>query len=443
MIRTAPSDPDQVIYGSALRWAWTLVEAGVLYYDPDRDAGLNDLVFAEFLPVPSGLDPSLKNWLERSRPRGPALAEIELSRLQEGPCVGVVGNRYAPPYLWGGLFHPVTGAANGVVRGGVEVDSLFGVNCLGFINDGPDVRPRVRVLGTLADKAGRSLSLRDFRESWTPEPGRNRHRLPGSASSAQSAVRSAAPPGECRLIVVAGHSTEAGKTTCARALVRGLRARGFPVTVEKKTGTACCRDWLSCLLDRTLESPLDPAAPLRLSLDLERTGGSDFVDALGVASDVSMPARRFARESAAYTARKLNAGASAFHVVELADGISHTTNQALLVEPAFRRRIDALVYCPLPSPEATAHFLVHVARLGLSPGTPVLLSGPLANESCHRLARLEVEHRWRIPVVPSATLTDAGWEPMGDGLAAALLDALGRIPESFQTTGSPQPEPAS
>lgn len=445
MIRTAGADPDHVIYGSALRRAWPLAEARVLRYDPAREAGLNDLVFGEFLPVPEGLDPSL-HWLERSRPCGPALADIELSPLQEGPCVGVVGNRYAPPHLWGGLFHPVTGACNGVVRGGVKIDSLFGVNCLGFTNDGPEIRPRVRVLGTLVDRTGRSLSLQDFREPWTPGPDRIRERqMEHPEFGRQSDSRSSAPSGECRLIVVAGHSTDAGKTMCARALVRGLRARGFTVTVEKKTGTACCRDWLSCLLDRTLAPPDEPAAaPFRMTLDLGRTGGSDFVDALGVASDVSIDPHHFARESAAYTARKLDGPDSAFHVVELADGISHITNHTLLAEPAFRWRIAALVYCPLPSAEATAHFLVHAAGLGLSPGTPVLLSGPLANEARHRLARLEVEHRWRTPVVPSATLTRAGWEPLGDDLAAALLDALGcEMPEPSRTAGSPEREPAS
>jgi hypothetical protein len=444
MIRTAVADPDQVIYGSALRRAWPLADDGVLRYDPDREAGLNDLVFGEFLPVPAGLDPSLY-WLERSRPRGPAVADIELSRLQEGPCVGVVGNRYAPPYLWGGLFHPLTGARNGAIRGGVEVDSLFGVNCLGFTNDGPDIRPRVRVLGTLVDRTGRSISLQAFREPWTPGPARSGQRQMGSPNSDQSDVRSTAPSGQCRLIVVAGHCTDAGKTMCARALVRGLRARGFQVTVEKKTGTACCKDWLSCLLDRTLAPPADAAAaPIRVTVDLERAGGSDFVDALGVASDVSIAPDRFARESAAYTARRLNRPDPAFHVVELADGITHTTNQALLAEPAFRRRIAALVYCPLASPEATAHFLVHAARLGLPPGAPVLLSGPLANEARHRMARFEVEYRWRIPVVACATLTEAGWEPLGDDLAAVLLKALGReIEEPSHGAESPDREPAS
>ncbi len=424
MIRTAGADPHQVIYGSALRRAWRLVDAGLLHYDPDREAGLNDLVFGELLPPPAGTLWTT-NWLERAWPAGPSVAEIEMAPLSSGPCIGVVGNRYAAPWLIGGLFHPITGLRNGVIRGGVEVDSLFGVNCLGFFNSGPEPRARVKVLGTLVDETGRSLSLLDFREPWT----RGRDLPPAAPLFAPGPEDDRSR--QCRQIVVAGHATDSGKTTCARALIRALRRRGFRVTVEKKTGTACCRDWLSCLLDRRLDPPAQPGVPpFRTTLELDGPDGRDFVDALGVASDVSLPPSRFARESAAYTVHHLRRLESDFHVVELADGISHVSNLALLSQPAFAGRIAALVYCSLPSPEAVSHFLSFSSHLGLPRGTPVLLSGPLANEGRFELARLEVQQRWHVAALPSADMVDGSWEPTGESLAAALLGLLGaRAPE--------------
>src|SRR5262249_14274813 len=149
--------------------------------------------------------------------------KIQSARPISGPCVGVVGNRYAPPYLIGGLSHPITGRVNGEVRGGTQADGLFGVNAIGFVNAEIDGEERVgiHVRGVLVDRRGRSLNLSAFRE-----------RLPDAPDPAP-------PPS---LIVVAGDATDAGKTTCAWALVHGLRTRGLRVTVEKKTGTACCKD---------------------------------------------------------------------------------------------------------------------------------------------------------------------------------------------------------
>lgn len=430
MIKTVRNDFENLIVGSALRRAGDLLGSPEIRYDPQLEAGLNDLVFGELLPtpLPTSLpnDQSEHNWLERCRQGESGQVEIELSGLTSGPCLGVVGNRYAAPYLIGGLHHPITGSTNGAIRGGVEVDSLFGVNVLGFVNQGvpPEQRVKVRILGTAVDSSGRAWNLRSFREPWEKDL------FAGvSRSQPEELNRDVAEPGAsgagCRQIVVAGHATNAGKTLCARALVRGLRARGYSVTLEKKSGTACCRDWLSCLLDRTLIPPIRPgAAPTRISINLHDRTARDFVDTLGVVSDVSLPPHRFARESARFTVQYLQQAGSDFHVVELADGSCHTSNRALLETAEFRSRIAALVYCPLPHPEAVAHFLDFWARLGPPANTPVILSGPLANEPRYQLERLEVRHRLGTAVIPSAVPEGDGWEPSGEELAAFVVEAL-------------------
>jgi hypothetical protein len=394
-------EPESVVMGSVLRRAMAyLLAEREQRYDPQRPATLNDLVFGEITRVPSRAFDQLRyNWLERLYPHADAV-KLKNERMLPGPCVGVVANRYAPPYLIGGLTNPITGEPNGEVRGGIEVDGLFGVNALGYVNSelDPDERVRIRVRGILVDRHGRSVNLSWFRDTLldltdpvTPPP---------------------------HLIMVAGHSTDAGKTTCARALVSALRRQGLTVTVEKKTGIACCRDWLRCYAEphaSALEGEGDEVvfAP-------DAFPARDFVDGVGVASDVSVGIRRFVPVSSRYTRAFVARARSDFHVIELADSLSHISNVGLLRSRYFRQQLKTLVYSGIPTHEAAAHLLAYVRTLGY-PQTQVLLSGPLANEEQYRMARDEIRERLCVRICRSATPENDRWIPEGSELACAIL----------------------
>jgi hypothetical protein len=326
---------------------------------------------------------------------------LKNERMQPGPCIGVVANRYAPPYLIGGLTNPVTGRPNGEIRGGSEVDGLFGVNAIGYVNHERDIgeRVRIRVRGCLVDRRGRSVNLSWFRD-----------RLPDPTESAMP---------QPHLIVVAGHSTDAGKTTCAWALVSELRIRGFAVTVEKKTGTASCRDWLRCYADPRTGALQGEGDEIVFAFD--KFPARDFVDGVGVASDVSVGLRKFIPASIAYSRAFLGRARSDFHVIELADSLSHVTNVGILRTRFFRQRIKTLVYSGIPTQESAAHLLAYLRLLGYRQ-TRVLLSGPLANEERYGMAREEIAMRLGLRICRSATHEGGCWIPEGSELARAVLE---------------------
>ncbi len=316
-------------------------------------------------------------------------------------CVAVVGNRYAPPDVVGGLTNPLTGRPNGQITGGAVVDSLYGVNAIGFVNHhaSPEDRVRIRVHGVMVDGRGRALNLSAFRE-----------RLSGDT---------AASGPEPHLIAVAGHSRDAGKTTSAWALVSELQKRGFTVTVEKKTGTACCGDWLRCYADPRVGAMQRYGDEIVFHPD--RFPARDFVDAVGVASDVSVDVGTLVRTSVPYTRGFLARHRSDFHVIELADSIAHVSNVGLLRSAYFRRRLRTLIYVSSPTHEAVDHFRAYLRGLGYR-RLQVLLSGPLANEARYEMAREEIAARQDLPICRSAVQDGERWIPDGSQLASAVLE---------------------
>ena len=290
------------------------------------------------------------------------------------------------------------------------VDSLFGVNAIGYVNHeaDPEERARIKVHGVIVDELGRSINLysipRSLGRSVGPVP------IPYLCDS------------------VAGHSTNAGKTTCAWALASELRRRGFRVTVEKKTGTACCRDWLRCSVEPgadVLENEGDEFSFIPSSFPAR-----DFVDALGVASDVSIETNTFVTESIRYTRAFLCRFRPDFHVIELADSISHTSNAALLRAKYFQDHVGALVYACVPTHEAAAHFLVYLRSLGYE-GKRLLLSGPLANEPRYGMAKEEIQARLGVPVCRMAIKKNGRWVADGSQLVDDWLALpIGRCPPS-------------
>jgi hypothetical protein len=391
--------PEDLVLGSALRRAAPRLSAEVRY-DPLRAAAMNDLVFGEIVKVPSpALGRTRPNWLERLYLHGDGI-KLANERMPLAPCIGVIGNRYAPPYLIGGFTHPITGASNGEIRGGSVADGLFGINAIGYVDHAafPDQRASIKIHGVLVDGLGRSINLSRFREALD--------------------AGTAPYPSHTCLIVVAGHSTDAGKTTCAWALATELRKQGLLVTMEKKTGTACCRDWLRC--HSAPETGVLEKTGDEFSFAPDSFPARDFVDALGVVSDVTIETASFVAESVRYTKAFLSRWRPDFHIVELADSISHASNTALLRARYFQDHIDALVYACVPTHEAAAHLMAYVRSLGYR-RTPVLLSGPLANEPRYDMARAEIRARLGIPVCRSAVEHDGRWIAEGGELAGEVL----------------------
>ncbi|GAB4252624.1 MAG: hypothetical protein Kow00109_28250 [Acidobacteriota bacterium] len=428
MIKIVRVDERELHVSAALRnAAEVLRELPLVRYDPEREGRLNEVVFGEILePICAHPAAGELSMLETIQPKDPSFSgDLEVhycAPARPGFCLGILGNRYATPYVLGGLEHPVSGKPNGVVRGGTVVDSLFGVNCLGFVNAGipPEERVQVRIHGVLVDGEGRPVNLRRYR------------RRP--AEAARRCGR------RTRQVVVGGYATDAGKTTCARALFQGLQTLGLTVTLEKKTGTACCKDWLSCLYDRDLD-PREPGASQAFTVPLPREPRQafDFVDTLGIASDVSLPTATFVEEASAFTAAYLAGRPADVHIVELADGFAHTRNQALLADSLFQGLTDLLIYNPLPYPDAVGHFFTFLERIGWPAHKPVLLSGPLANEPRHAMVLDEVVHRYQAKVVPCARREGDRWRPWPDPIAHAVARIL-ELTAAEPTVSGPFPE---
>ncbi|HRR26015.1 MAG TPA: hypothetical protein P5300_04890 [Acidobacteriota bacterium] len=416
MVKTARVDLEELIIGGLLRNApSTVFNDGSLRYDPEREAGLNDIVFAEILePIPAGCSVKNASTLERLVLGREADLELEYLGVRSGLCLGAVGNRYASPFLIGGLQHPITEISNGVVQGGVLVDSLFGVNCLGFVNAGIPPQERVRVLvhGVLVDRNARRWNLRRL------------PRYPCVPGLTTEDRRS-------RQIVVGGFATGVGKTLCVRALARELRSRGYRVTMEKKSGTACFRDSLACLLDRDVRLPTGGEAPCRFRVQRRQPEAFDFVDTLGVVSDVSLPTLDFVRETVAFSLQYLRSCPADIHLVELGDGLGHSRNLALLQDRTFQALTDVLVYNPLPYPEAVLHFRSFLRGIEWPETKPLFLSGPLANEDEYDMVREEIEHRCQLKVLPCARPGPMGWEPSAEDLAGHVLRSLGLSEEAM------------
>ena len=125
------------------------------------------------------------------------------------------------------------------------------------------------------------------------------------------------------VIAVVGTSMDAGKTTTAAHLVRGLSKGGARVGYAKVTGTAAAGD--PCLLR-------DAGASVVL----------DFTDA-GHASTYRLPTRTIV---ALFEELVLHLAATGVDtiVVEVADGLLQRETEALLGSAAFRRRVDGVVF---------------------------------------------------------------------------------------------------
>ncbi|MDJ0867269.1 MAG: DUF1611 domain-containing protein [Myxococcota bacterium] len=145
------------------------------------------------------------------------------------------------------------------------------------------------------------------------------------ANLGDHAIEAAAHLTEPRLptIAVAGTAMDAGKTTSAAFLVRGLIEAGFQVGYAKVTGTGAGGDtWLLA------DAGADPVL--------------DFTDA-GLVSTYRTPLAEIEGVVVTLMAHMQKAGAEVA-VLEVADGILQPETAALLDSPVFQSHVDGILF---------------------------------------------------------------------------------------------------
>lgn len=201
------------------------------------------------------------------------------SAFSVGDLVGVAfGNRYATAQFLGEVpgicdeYHMLS--QGGVCGRVVSAPAGFGT---------PTV---LKPLGYLANDRGLTINLREHAMTVAP-------------------VKTTVPP----VILVVGASMDAGKTTAASAVVRGLTRSGLQVNAGKLTGTACSKD---------LDAMFDAGAVKVL----------DF-NSVGFASTAKASSDEL-QEIAEVLISNLSAPAPDFLVLEIADGIVQRETMMLL-----------------------------------------------------------------------------------------------------------------
>ena len=224
------------------------------------------------------------------------------------------------------------------------------------------VRPptQIQPIGLLIDTEGKRLNLADHALPERPMPART-------------------PP----LIAVTGTMMNAGKTTCAANLMRGLKRRGLRVGVAKITGTGAGGDrW----------KMVDAGADLVL----------DFTD-VGVSSTAGLTPERLDSVFCQLVAH-LAASAVDVIVVEVADGLFQRETAMLLDSESFRLTCNGIVFAASDAMGAMAgvQYLNQRSHRVLAVGG-TLSASPLAT----RETRMVVP----VPVVTSAHLETGWWMP--------------------------------
>ena len=287
------------------------------------------------------------------------LADGRRATLHPGDEIIVAyGHRYAPDQ-----FHAVVpqrlGACHLVAAGGIAAEAVAR-------NERVKPATEIFALGVIADERGRRINLRDYA-------------LPDA-----SATPAAASP---LVIAVAGSSMNAGKTTTAAFLVRGLRRAGIRASAAKVTGTAAGGDaWQ--LLDAGAERMLD------------------FTDA-GHASTYCLPQARV-EEVFRSLLQHLAADAPQVIVVEVADGLLQDETSRLLRSEVFRCAVDGVLFAAGDSLSA-----LYGANWLEAQGLPLrAVSGAIALSP---LACREAEAVLEVPLIAPAALLD------GDTAAALVV----------------------
>jgi hypothetical protein len=224
--------------------------------------------------------------------------------------------------------------------------------------------------------------------------GHRANLLDGALSSGGRPVLGSRPV----TIAVAGASMNAGKTTTAAHLVRGLHAAGLRVGAAKVTGTGAGGDvWL--LQDAG-------ARPVY-----------DFTTA-GLPSTYRMGHQQVVRVFTELTDQLAHDGCDVV-VLEVADGVYQAETAALLQDPVFRDRVDALLFAALDALGACAGDAWLEDR-GLAPLalSGVLSASPLATREAEAATGRQV---WGLERLGDAATAEALYE----GLLAGRLGTAG------------------
>jgi len=280
------------------------------------------------------------------------------------------GNRYAPDQFEAVVparLEPCDLVAAGGLAGRV-------VTRHGSVDEATQIVP----VGLAVDAAGRRITTSRFAPDTAPERAR--------------------PP---LVVAVVGSTMNAGKTTTAAYLVRGLRAAGLRTGAVKVTGTGAGGDrWL--FQDAGADAVLD------------------FTDA-GVASTAGLDVDRVNDLCAELVGRLGGLGMEAA-VVEVADGLLQAETAALVGGACFRANVDGVLFAAGDAMSAVAgtEWLRHAGR------TPRALSGRM---TASPLATREAAMATGLPVLGLDSLSDpgvVGLLGLSGHAAAAGLPAAGR-----------------
>ena len=205
-------------------------------------------------------------------------------------------------------------------------------------------------IGVLTDALGRALNLRAF-------------------AKVRSDIRATVAR---QMVAVVGTSMNAGKTTAAANLIRGLSAGGLRVGACKITGTGSGGD-IWAMRDAGAVVALDFT-----DVGYSTTAGADIAEL----------------ELAAHSLiTRVEEEAVAVVVVEIADGLLQRETAALLNSASLAQRFDAILLAAADSMGAVmgASWLLERA-LPLKAVTGLLTSSPLASREARRHLDVEVVH---------------------------------------------------
>lgn len=275
------------------------------------------------------------------------------AKLYDGDEIVVAfGARYAPDQFYAAV--PQTLGPCDLVAGGGVAGQVLDRHAR---VKGPT---RLEPIGLLTDARGEVLNLA-------------RYAVPMASAARRATV-----------VVVAGTSMNAGKTTSAASLIQGLVRAGLKVGAAKLTGTGSGGDvW----------SMVDAGAELVL----------DFTDAgHATTADIGTQALHTIAER---ILAQLNAGGVDIAVVEIADGLLQAETATLLSSPSFLGSVDAIIFAAGESMGAVAG----VEWLRQRQAPVVAVSGLVSTSP---LAKAEVEVAVGLPVRTIQELSDPMVAPM-------------------------------
>ena len=238
------------------------------------------------------------------------------------------GHRYAPDQFEGEIPNSLE-PCHMVAAGGIAA-------CAISKHTSRKAATRITPLGLLSDARGRPVNLADH------------------------ALAPASPETSLPMtIAVVGTSMNAGKTTTAAYLIRGLANAGLKVGAAKLTGTGAGGDtWLM----------IDAGAELVL----------DFTDA-GYASTHRVALSELEDIVTTLTAHLQRAGVDVI-VLEVADGLFQEETSALLCSPVFRQTVNGIIFAAADAMGAATgvnwlydHDLPVVAISGRLTGAPLVV----------------------------------------------------------------------